>query len=106
MQRTLGRPLVRGKLSPLHALSVAAVCGAGGFVWLYALANPLTAWLGLANVALYAGVYTPMKRLSIGCTWAGAVVGESGISFCLTTKVLASLYEILTSSRSNFWPAN
>ena len=83
MQRTLGRPLVRGKLTPLHALSVSAVCGVGGFVTLYSLANPLTAWLGLANVALYAGVYTPMKRLSIGCTWAGAVVGQQSLHTCV-----------------------
>lgn len=24
---------------------------------------------------IFAGVYTPMKRHSIGCTWAGAIVG-------------------------------
>lgn len=31
--------------------------------------------MGALNVFLYAGVYTPMKRYHIGCTWAGAVVG-------------------------------
>jgi hypothetical protein len=31
--------------------------------------------LGAANIVLYAGVYTPMKQLSIYNTWVGAVVG-------------------------------
>uniref|UniRef100_A0A915EKJ6 Heme O synthase n=1 Tax=Ditylenchus dipsaci TaxID=166011 RepID=A0A915EKJ6_9BILA len=32
-------------------------------------------WLGLLNLLLYAGVYTPMKRYHIGCTWVGAING-------------------------------
>ena len=38
-------------------------------------ANALTAGLGLANIALYAGVYTPLKVVSAANTWVGAVVG-------------------------------
>lgn len=38
-------------------------------------ANPTTAALGAANIALYAGVYTPLKQLSIANTWVGAIVG-------------------------------
>lgn len=38
-------------------------------------ANPLTAALGAGNIVLYAGVYTPLKVLSISNTWVGAVVG-------------------------------
>ena len=38
-------------------------------------ANPLTAALGTGNIVLYAGVYTPLKVLSISNTWVGAVVG-------------------------------
>lgn len=37
--------------------------------------NPLTTALGAANIVLYAGVYTPLKQLSIANTWVGAVVG-------------------------------
>lgn len=37
--------------------------------------NPLTAALGVFNLALYTAVYTPMKRLSIANTWVGSVVG-------------------------------
>eukprot|EP00955_Chlamydomonas_euryale_P104474 365569-Chlamydomonas_euryale.AAC.27 len=38
-------------------------------------ANPLTAGLGAANIALYAGVYTPLKQVSVANTWVGALVG-------------------------------
>ena len=38
-------------------------------------ANGLTAALGAANICLYAGVYTPLKAVSISNTWVGAVVG-------------------------------
>lgn len=31
--------------------------------------------LGAANIALYAGVYTPLKVVSIANTWVGAWVG-------------------------------
>ena len=37
--------------------------------------NPTTAALGAANIALYAGCYTPLKQLSVDNTWVGAVVG-------------------------------
>ena len=40
-----------------------------------AQANPLTAGLGAANIALYAGVYTPLKVVSSVNTWVGAAVG-------------------------------
>ena len=38
-------------------------------------ANCTTAVLGATNIGLYAGVYTPLKVVSIANTWAGAVVG-------------------------------
>ena len=38
-------------------------------------ANSLTAALGAGNIVLYAGVYTPLKVLSISNTWVGAIVG-------------------------------
>lgn len=37
--------------------------------------NLTTAALGAANIALYAGVYTPLKQISIANTWVGAIVG-------------------------------
>lgn len=40
------------------------------------MVNPLTAALGLANILLYAAVYTPLKRVTIANTWVGSVVGS------------------------------
>ncbi|KAK0561467.1 Protoheme IX farnesyltransferase, mitochondrial [Tilletia horrida] len=75
MPRTRARPLPRRALSPLHAFGFAVSCGMGGTALLYAAVNPLTACLGLANVVLYAGIYTPLKRLSMVNTWVGSAVG-------------------------------
>jgi protoheme IX farnesyltransferase len=75
MPRTRTRPLVRRALTPLHAACFGAVTGASGVALLWACVNPLTATLGLANIALYAGAYTYLKRRSIANTWVGAVVG-------------------------------
>ena len=42
---------------------------------LYFGVNPTVSGLGLANIVLYAGVYTPFKAISAVNTWIGAVVG-------------------------------
>ncbi|XP_029954766.1 protoheme IX farnesyltransferase, mitochondrial [Salarias fasciatus] len=75
MNRTRNRPLVRGQISPLHAVSFALACGLPGVALLTLAVNPLTGALGALNVFLYTCCYTPLKRLSIANTWVGAVVG-------------------------------
>ena len=75
MARTRGRPLVRRAISPAHAAAFAAVTGLAGPALLWTMCNPLTALLGAANIALYAGPYTYMKRRTIWNTWVGAIVG-------------------------------
>jgi hypothetical protein len=75
MNRTKNRVLVRGLLTPRHAMSFAAVSAASGIGLLYTFVNPLTAALGAFNLILYTSVYTPMKRVSIANTWVGSVVG-------------------------------
>ncbi|XP_061565008.1 protoheme IX farnesyltransferase, mitochondrial isoform X2 [Cololabis saira] len=75
MNRTKNRPLVRGQISPLHAVSFAVACGVPGVALLSLAVNPLTGFLGALNILLYTCCYTPLKRLSISNTWVGAVVG-------------------------------
>ena len=75
MARTRARPLVRRALSPAHATAFAAAAGLAGPALLWSMCNPTTALLGAANVALYAGPYTWMKRRTIWNTWVGAIVG-------------------------------
>lgn len=75
MNRTKNRVLVRGFLSPLHAVSFAAGTAVLGLSFLAIGANGLTALLGGANLILYTCAYTPLKRCSIANTWLGSVVG-------------------------------
>lgn len=75
MSRTRNRPLVRNLLSTRAAVLFAAGCGFFGTAALYWGVNPTVAFLGAANIALYAGVYTPMKGMHWLNTWAGALVG-------------------------------
>lgn len=75
MSRTRNRPLVRNLLSTRAAVLFAVGCGLFGTAALYWGVNPTVAFLGAANIALYAGVYTPMKGMHWLNTWAGALVG-------------------------------
>lgn len=75
MSRTRNRPLVRKLISPTGALVFAIACGTVGVAALYYGVNPTTAFLGAVNIGLYAGVYTPLKRVSVINTWVGALVG-------------------------------
>ncbi|XP_037133772.1 protoheme IX farnesyltransferase, mitochondrial [Syngnathus acus] len=75
MNRTKNRPLVRGQISPLHAVTFALACGVPGVTLLTCVVNPLTGFLGALNILLYTCCYTPLKRLTIANTWAGSVVG-------------------------------
>ncbi|XP_046442455.1 protoheme IX farnesyltransferase, mitochondrial-like [Daphnia pulex] len=75
MARTSNRVLVRGLLSPLHAVSFAAVSGTTGLIILNYGVNGVCASLGALTLALYTLVYTPMKRSSIANTWVGSIVG-------------------------------
>ena len=75
MTRTRNRPLVRGLLSSRSAVLFGILAGATGVGALYFGVNPTVSGLGLANIVLYAGVYTPLKAVTAFNTWVGAVVG-------------------------------
>ena len=75
MSRTRNRPLVRGLIGRKGALVFAGVAGLLGVGSLWFGVNPTVAFLGGLNIVLYAGIYTPMKRISVLNTWIGALVG-------------------------------
>jgi protoheme IX farnesyltransferase len=75
MSRTRNRPLVRKLISTRGAVLFAIATGVVGVGGLYYGVNPTTAFLGAANIFLYAGVYTPLKRITVLNTWIGAIVG-------------------------------
>jgi protoheme IX farnesyltransferase len=75
MRRTRGRPLPTGQMSAMHAMLFAMVTSLAGVAILNELVNPLTAVLGLANIVIYALIYTPLKPRTSLCTLVGAVCG-------------------------------
>jgi protoheme IX farnesyltransferase len=62
MARTQMRPLPRGVLSPLQALSFSGLLGGLGMWVLYTFVNPLTMWLTFATFVGYAVVYTVLLK--------------------------------------------
>ncbi len=58
MARTQRRPVATGRVSPQQAVTFALSLAAIGFGLLYGFVNPLTAWLTLASLFGYAGIYT------------------------------------------------
>ncbi|KAK9461247.1 UbiA prenyltransferase family-domain-containing protein [Lipomyces oligophaga] len=75
MARTRRRPIVRGLVTREQAVMFAIVSGLVGAAVLYFGVNETVSILAVFNIALYAGLYTSMKRTSIVNTWVGAVVG-------------------------------
>ena len=74
MSRTRNRPLVRKALTPVQAQTFGIATSITG-IGILAAINPVVALLGAGNIVLYAGIYTPLKRITILNTWVGAVVG-------------------------------
>eukprot|EP01112_Ceratiomyxa_fruticulosa_P001438 TRINITY_DN1153_c0_g1_i1.p1 TRINITY_DN1153_c0_g1~~TRINITY_DN1153_c0_g1_i1.p1 ORF type:complete len:429 (-),score=66.52 TRINITY_DN1153_c0_g1_i1:120-1406(-) len=75
MARTAKRTLPTGKLTITHATAFGVVTGLTGCALLATQVNLLSAALALANIIIYAFIYTPMKRITPLNTWVGAVVG-------------------------------
>ena len=76
MARTYNRPLPKGKVSIAKALIFSFGIGILGFVILYALVNPLTAWLTFASLIGYAVVYTAyLKRATPQNIVVGGLAG-------------------------------
>ncbi|KAI0709870.1 protoheme IX farnesyltransferase [Earliella scabrosa] len=113
MARTRNRPLVRRAISPVHATGFAVATGLAGPALLWTMVNPTTAILGAANIALYAGAYTYLKRKSILNTWVGAVVGGipplMGWTACGGSLLPSSSFELVLPpflSNLNHLPAD
>jgi protoheme IX farnesyltransferase len=75
MTRTCQRPLPLGILSPIEALVFCILCALGGIFVLSFYTNMLSGLLGALSVVLYAGVYTPLKRITPFSVFVGAFPG-------------------------------
>lgn len=75
MERTQGRPLPDGRMSPLMALLVGAALTGSGMLYLTFLVNMLSGFVISLIVVSYLFLYTPLKRKTSLCTLIGAVPG-------------------------------
>jgi protoheme IX farnesyltransferase len=75
MRRTRDRPLPAGRVEPFVALALGMMMPAFALPLLALVANPLTALLAFVALAVYVGVYTPMKQRSTLALFVGAVPG-------------------------------
>ncbi|MCO6056152.1 heme o synthase [Pseudomonas sp. MOB-449] len=78
MARTLKRPVVNGRVSPVAALGFALTLAVAGQALLLAFTNELTAWLTLASLVGYAVLYTGfLKRATPQNIVIGGLAGAA-----------------------------
>ncbi|MEM1185455.1 MAG: heme o synthase [Planctomycetota bacterium] len=75
MPRTASRPLPTGILTPKAVLSWGLLLATAGVLILLLFAGPAAGLVGLAGVALYVLVYTPLKPVTVWNTLIGAFPG-------------------------------
>ncbi|MXZ29453.1 MAG: protoheme IX farnesyltransferase [Acidimicrobiia bacterium] len=111
MQRTKGRPLVTGEISPRKALVFAVALEVAAFVWLWLIVNLLSAALAVSATLFYVFVYSLwLKRRSernivIGGA-AGAVpvlVGWAAVTGRLDWAPLLLFAVIFYWTPPHFW---
>ena len=75
MRRTRLRPLPDGRLRTAEGIGVGALLSLAGLLALAAGVNLLSAAVAAATLAIYAGIYTPLKRRTSFATIIGAIPG-------------------------------
>jgi len=111
MGRTHNRPLPEGRISAHNAIAFAASLAIIGFIMLYVMVNPLTAYLTLAGLVGYSFVYTLyLKRatpqnITIGGL-AGAIpplLGWTAMTNEISGNALLLVLIIFTWTPPHFW---
>jgi protoheme IX farnesyltransferase len=111
MDRTRGRPLVTGAVTPRAALTFAVAIEVLAFVWLWVLVNPISAVLATSACLFYVFVYTLwLKRTStqnivIGGA-AGAVpvlIGWSSVTGTVELPAVVLFGVIFFWTPPHFW---
>ncbi|EEB08045.1 protoheme I Xfarnesyltransferase [Schizosaccharomyces japonicus yFS275] len=106
MARTHNRPIPRGAVRPEHGWLFATGAGMLGTIMNYSV-NSTVAWLGVLNIAIYMGLYTPLKRVSILNTWVGSIVGAvpplMGWAACSNGDLFTHPSGILTAAIMYAW---
>lgn len=111
MARTCGRPLVTGSLTVTESVVCAVALGLAGMAILYVMVNPLTAWLTLATLIGYAGVYTlylkratPQNIVIGGAAGAAPpVLGWAAVTGAIHSHALLLSLIIFVWTPPHFW---
>lgn len=75
MRRTCGRPIPSGRVSPTGALVFGILLSIAGFLDLVLAVNLVSALWGIATLASYLFLYTPLKQRTPHATTVGAFPG-------------------------------
>ncbi len=75
MKRTEQRPIPSGVLSPLQGMLMGLMCAVGGVSYLFLTTTALAGMLSLVVLAVYLGMYTPLKRVTHLSTAVGGIPG-------------------------------
>ncbi|NKB47491.1 MAG: protoheme IX farnesyltransferase [Legionellales bacterium] len=111
MMRTQRRPIAQGNIQPHQAIVFVCLLASVGFAILITQVNALTAWLTLATLVGYAGVYTLfLKRATpqnivIGGL-AGAtppLLGWTAVTGTISAESLLLVLIIFTWTPPHFW---
>ena len=108
MQRTQGRPLASGKLTPTQGYLVSGGLAASSLFFYLHLHNPMTFAVASGIWVGYSLMYTPMKQMTHHNTFFGAIVGALP-PFIGTFAAIGSLYSVETLLLSTYifswqWP--
>ena len=112
MQRTEGRPLVTGAISPRNALVFGLALGVAATLWLGLLVNWLSAWLSLGAIVLYVGFYTVLlkRRTAQNIVWGGVagcmpvLIGWSAVTDSLSWSALVLFLVVFFWTPPHYWP--
>jgi protoheme IX farnesyltransferase len=75
MKRTKDRPLPTHSISLMEAYWFTFTIAVLGVALLWIFTNPLTTWLAVISMVLYAFIYTPLKRVGPIAVFVGAIPG-------------------------------
>ena len=112
MGRTKGRPLVTGELTKREAYVFSWVTGIFSAIWLWVLANPLSAILSVAAIAFYVLVYTLLlkRRTPQNIVWGGAagampvLIGWAAVTNEVSLAPIVLFLVIFLWTPPHYWP--
>ncbi|GAA2933725.1 heme o synthase [Streptomyces thioluteus] len=112
MDRTAGRPLVTGVVSPRECLVFAGVLAIASVAWLWALVNPLSALLSFGALLFYTVIYTMLlkRRTSQNIVWGGVaggmpvLIGWSAVTGSVSWTAVALCLVVFLWTPPHYWP--